>query len=330
MVLNDAPQPVEPYIFVRGNPGRKGKSVPRRFLEVLSGPNRKPFEKGSGRLDLARAIANSANPLTARVIVNRVWTWHFGAGLVTTPSDFGLRSDPPSHPELLDWLSDEFVQSGWSLKSLHRLIVLSNTYRQTSLIRPECRELDPENRLLWRFNRQRLDYEGMRDAVLLTSGAIDRKIGGPSIPINERPFSPRRTIYGFIDRQNLDPIYRTFDFAVPDATTPRRFVTTVPQQALFLMNSPFMQEQAGRLAEKVEREAVDSERSELVRRLYQRILGRSPGERELDRALRLLVESPPGHADRPAAMGTPATNSLSPVGQLAQVLLLTNEFAYID
>ena len=247
MVINDAPQPVEPHVFIRGNPGRPGKAVPRRFLRLLAEPDRRPFQKGSGRLEMARAIADPKNPLTARVLVNRAWLWHFGKGLVDTPSDFGLRSDPPSHPELLDYLASEFIASGWSLKTLHRRIMLSSTYQQRSEPRADGLERDPENRLVWRFNRQRLDFESMRDSLLAVSGVLDPAIGGPAASITEPPFSTRRTIYGFIDRQNLDGLYRTFDFAVPDATSPRRFVTTVPQQALFLMNSPFLHEQARRL-----------------------------------------------------------------------------------
>jgi hypothetical protein len=317
MVLNDVPKPVEPRIFIRGNPGRPGDVVPRRFLKVLSGPDRKPFEHGSGRLDLARSIADPSNPLTARVLVNRIWGWHFGVGLVTTPSDFGTRSDPPSHPELLDFLASELVRSGWSVKSIHRLILLSNAYRQTSDLRPDCLTADPLNRLVWRYNRQRLDFEATRDAILAVSGTLDPTMGGPSVPINEPPFPPKRTVYGFVDRQNLDPVYRTFDFASPDTTSPKRFVTTVPQQALFLMNSPFVQEQARRLAAGVEGPDASSDPAETVRRLYRRVLGRSPDEREVAMAATFL--------GRPAEPG-----SLRPVEQLAQVLLLTNEFLFVD
>ena len=244
MVMRDAPQPVEPHVFIRGNPGRPGKAIPRQFLKVLAGPERRPFAKGSGRLELAQAIVDPKNPLTARVLVNRVWQWHFGQALVTTPSDFGLRSDPPSHPELLDELAASFVDGGWSIKTLHRRIMLSSVYQQRSDPRPDCLMRDPRNQLLWRFNRQRLDFESMRDSVLAVAGTLDTAQGGPSVALNAPPFPPRRTVYGFIDRQNLDGVYRTFDFAVPDATNPKRFVTTVPQQALFLMNSPFIQEQA--------------------------------------------------------------------------------------
>jgi hypothetical protein len=327
MVMNDAPKIAEPHIFKRGNPNRHGEQVPRRFLKVLSGPDRKPFTDGSGRLELARAIVDPANPLTARVLVNRVWAWHFGSGLVDSASDFGRRSDPPSHPELLDWLADELIRSGWSMKALHRLIVLSSTYRQRSELRPDCRDRDPRNRRLWRYNRRRLDFEAMRDAVLAAAGTIDLRPGGASVMIDEPPFPTRRTLYGFIDRQNLDPVYRTFDFAVPNATTPKRFVTTVPQQALFLMNSPFLQQQARRLAAEVDREAggdaASSDPADRVRRLYRRVLGRSPADHEIEAAARFLDRQ-----SHPAAGSDPAM--LRPGEQLAQVLLLTNEFMFID
>jgi hypothetical protein len=316
MVMRDAPKPVDPHIFVRGNPGRPGKAVPRQFLEVLAGPERKPFAQGSGRLELARAIVDPTNPLSARVLVNRVWQWHFGQALVTTPSDFGLRSDPPSHPELLDDLARSFLDSGWSIKALHRRIMLSSTYQQSSDLRPDCLERDPRNRLLWRFNRQRLDFEAMRDSVLAVAGTLDPTAGGPSVALLEPPFPPRRTVYGFIDRQNLDGVYRTFDFAVPDATNPKRFVTTVPQQALFLMNSPFVQDQARKLAAAVERESSPQENQ--VRQLYRRVLGRSPEPPELALGAAFLNRK------------EPAADALSPLAQLAQVLILTNEFLFVD
>lgn len=285
MVLNDSPQPVNPNIFVRGNPGRPGKPVPRQFLEVLAGAKRTPFTNGSGRLDLAKAIIDPSNPLTARVLVNRVWMLHFGTGLVATTSDFGLRSDPPSHPELLDDLATEFVRSGWSIKSLHRRMMLSSTYQQKSENKPDYLVKDPDNRLLWRFPRRRLEFEPMRDALLAVSGRLDNTFGGRSVDLAETPFTTRRTVYGFIDRQNLDGVYRTFDFASPDATSPRRYVTTVPQQALFLMNSPFVIEQARQLATTTGEPADPETR---IRELYRRIFGRAPEQVELSRGLRFV------------------------------------------
>jgi hypothetical protein len=348
MVLYDAPQPVEPHVFVRGNPGRPGPAVPRQFLRVLAGSGRTPFQQGSGRLELAQAIADARNPLTARVLVNRVWHWHFGKGLVATPSDFGLRSDPPTHPELLDFLAGEFVADGWSIKGLHRRIMLSSTYQQRSDPQPAALERDPENRFLWRFSPQRLDFEAMRDSMLAVSGALDPAIGGRPAPITEAPFSTRRTVYGFIDRQNLDSLYRTFDFAVPDATSPRRFVTTVPQQALFLMNSPFLHEQARRLAAAIGQDATAGspaatsdppvDPADGVRRLYRRVLGRPPDPGELDLAAEFLRRQSGPTGPRLQGWkqlksgklgGSPADPPLSPWEQLAQVLLLTNEFMFM-
>ncbi|HZW35100.1 MAG TPA: PSD1 and planctomycete cytochrome C domain-containing protein [Isosphaeraceae bacterium] len=338
MVLNDAPRPVEPHVFIRGNPSRPGPAVPRRFLRVLAGPAAAPFRQGSGRLELARAIADPRNPMTARVLVNRVWHWHFGRGLVGTPSDFGLRSDPPTHPELLDFLAGEFLASGWSIKALHRRILLSATYQQRSDPRPGPIERDPENRLLWRFSPRRLDFEAMRDSLLAVSGALDPAMGGRPVMITAAPFSTRRTVYGFIDRQNLDGLYRTFDFAVPDATSPRRFVTTVPQQALFLMNSPFLHQQARRLAGAIA-PGDSADPALAVRQLYRRVLGRVPQPDEVSLALEFLRRQSDGSGRRldswkrvphgqiaKAGLDPP----MAPWEQLAQVLLLTNEFMFVE
>jgi hypothetical protein len=342
MVLEDAPAPVEPHVFLRGDPGRPGKAVPRRFLRVLTGPEATPFRKGSGRLELAEAIAAAQNPLTPRVLVNRIWQWHFGKGLVGTPSDFGTRSEPPSHPELLDYLASELVASGWSLKALHRRIMLSSTYQERSDQNPLAQARDPENRLLWRFNRQRLDFEAMHDSILAVAGALEARIGGPPGPITQPPHSKRRALYGFIDRQNLDGVYRTFDFAAPDATSPRRFVTTVPQQALFLMNSPFLHQQACRLGALLQQavpgscvaqgSADDSARR--VQSLYRRVLGRWADPEELTLAADFIrrqeASDPDGRRASKRAPAGAAEPSLEPWAQLAQVLLLTNEFMFVD
>ncbi|HJT75755.1 MAG TPA: DUF1549 and DUF1553 domain-containing protein, partial [Gemmataceae bacterium] len=316
MVLNDAPQPVQPHILLRGNPRNPGKAVPRQFLACLSGPDRKPFTQGSGRLELAEAIANPTNPLTARVLVNRVWLHHFGEGLVRTPSNFGLRGEPPTHPELLDYLAATFVEQGWSIKRLHRLILLSNTYRESSAADPRAEHLDPENRLLARRDRTRLDFEALRDALLAAGGRLDLAMGGRSVDLVNAPFSTRRSVYGFIDRQNLPGLFRAFDFASPDATSAQRHETTVPQQALFLMNSPFVVEQAKRLAARpdVIAHADDAGRIDyLYRLLYAR-----PAEPE---------EVALGERFLGAAGGG---GSLAPWEKYAQVLLLANEFAFVD
>jgi hypothetical protein len=203
--------------------------------------------EGQWPAGVGQAIASPDNPLTARVIVNRVWMYHFGAPLVRTPSDFGLRSEPPSHPELLDYLAARFIQEGWSLKKLHRLIMLSRAYQQSSEHNAKAAKEDPANQLLWRMNRKRLDFESMRDTFLALGGSVDLAQGGRPVDLTTEPFTARRTVYGFVERQNLPGLFRTFDFASPDTTSPQRFATTVPQQALFLMNSPFVVQQAGKL-----------------------------------------------------------------------------------
>ncbi len=295
-VLVDRPNPPASVVFVRGNPSLPGEAVQKHFLVALTGPEPPPFQKGSGRLELARAIADESNPLTARVIVNRVWMHHFGEGIVRTPSDFGTRGEPPTHPELLDWLARWFMENGWSIKKLHRLILTSSAYRQSSEDRPACRQVDPDNRLLWRMNRQRLDFEAMRDALLAASGRLDLSMGGPSVSITAPPFSGRRTVYGLIERQNLPSVFRVFDFASPDTTSPRRFTTTVPQQALFMMNSAFMAAQARRLADRAEMRQCRSD-VDRVRRLYRLALGRFPEEGELTEGIRFVQEAEASPAD---------------------------------
>src|SRR5207302_4061017 len=210
------------------------------------------FRHGSGRLELAEAIVRRDNPLTARVLVNRLWLHHFGAGLVRTPSDFGLRSEPPSHPELLDYLASSFMDNGWSIKKMHRLILLSQVYQQESSDRPECQSADPDNRLLWKMKRQRLDFETTRDALLAVSGRLDRHLGGPSAKEILSPQAKRRTVYAYLDRLNVPGLFRTFDFPNPDATSPQRDTTTVAPQALFMMNNPFMLECARALVRRPE------------------------------------------------------------------------------
>ena len=287
MVLEDNSSPYNPHVFVRGNPNNPGPEVPREFLAVVAGANRKPFQKGSGRLELAQAIASRDNALTARVIVNRVWLHHFGAGLVRTPSDFGLRSDAPTHPELLDYLASYFIDEGWSLKKLHRLIVLSNTYQQNSDGETHYAQIDPDNRLLWKMSRQRLDFEELRDSLLAISGKLDLTEGGHAVDIVGEPSSTRRAVYGFVERQNLPAMFRTFDFASPDTTSPQRFSTTVPQQALFLMNSPFVIQQAKNLAgrEEIKSRSLPEDR---IRRLYEVAYQREPDHDELKLALRFV------------------------------------------
>jgi hypothetical protein len=318
--LIDAPQPHNARVFLRGNPSNPGEEVPRRFLQVLAGENRKPFQQGSGRLELAQAIVRPDNPLTARVIVNRIWGHLFGTGLVRTPSDFGTRCDPPTHPELLDDLALQFVDQGWSVKKLIRRIVLSRTYRQRSEDRPDCSRVDPENCLLWKMNRRRLDFESLRDAILSVSGKMDNKVGGPSVFLTATPFTNRRTLYAFIDRQNLPGLFRTFDFASPDTHSPQRFNTTVPQQALFLMNNPFVLEQSEALVRRPEMGGVvDPQRR--IALLYQLVYARQPSADEINLGLEFVTRNSGDAAPGPQP---------SHWEGYAQVLILANEFAFVD
>jgi hypothetical protein len=312
MVLVDAEQITDPRLLIRGNPSNPGETVPRRFLKAIEGDQRQPFTKGSGRVELAQAITSPTNPLTARVLVNRVWMHHFGEPLVVSPSDFGLRTAPPSHPELLDYLAAALVEHGWSLKSLHRTILLSATYQQASGDRPECHKIDPDNRLLWRMNRRRLDLEPMRDTLLVLSSRLDSTMLGRPTNMAGDPANRRRTIYGLVDRQSLPSIFRTFDFASPDQSTERRPFTTVPQQALFGMNSAFIVQQARDLVQQV---SGDDEQK--IVGLYRHILARSPDAAELAAAREFLAAPPSG-------------SQLNGWEQLVQVLLLTNELMFIE
>ena len=312
MVLEDASTPVEPHVFRRGNPGNQGEAVPRRFLKVIAGESREPFRDGSGRLEMARAIASPENPLTARVLVNRVWMHHFGQPIVATPSDFGLRSDPPTHPELLDHLARAFMADGWSLKRLHKRLMLTAAYAQASDDRPEARAIDPENSLLWRMNRARLDFESTRDAMLKVSGRLDDAIGGPPAPDLLAPSMNRRTLYGKIDRLRLPGLYRAFDYPDTNATNARRDRTTVAPQALFLMNHPFAIDSAHAVLERPE-VAAEVDLLPRVQRLYRLLYNREPTAREAAIASTFLEG-----ADRSAW------------DRYVQGLLITNEFVFVD
>ena len=317
MAMVDKPTPVNSHVFLRGNPGNVGAEVPRRFLEVLGSGGGVAFTNGSGRLELARAIASADNPLTARVYVNRVWQQHFGAGLVGTAGDFGVRTEAPLHRELLDYLAAAFMENGWSTKKLHRLIVMSATYQQSSDSTPKSLAADPENHLLQHMNRRRLDFESLRDTLLAVSGQLDLKIGGLPVDLTTEPFPTRRTVYGLIDRQNLPGVFRTFDFANPDTSNQGRFQTSVPQQALFLMNSPFVIEQARNLLkrEAVVRAKSASEKIQVMHRLV--------WQRQADRGELSLAE-------KFIALPPPAAAMLSPLEKYAQVLLLSNELLFVD
>jgi cytochrome c553 len=279
MVLADTDPLFDPYIFLRGKAGQKGEKIPRRFLAVLSKETRTPFDRGSGRLNLARSIASNENPLTARVFVNRVWMHHFGQALVGTPSDFGYQGSRPTHPELLDHLAFTFMEDGWSLKALHKRIMLSSTYLQSSAQSAEATAVDPENELLWRYKRHRLDFEAMHDSLLAVSGNLDRKIGGRSENMVDPPFSNRRAVYAEIDRQNLPTLFSTFDFPTPNAHSDRRFQTTVPQQSLYMMNNGFVTEQARKIAQVSANATLSSKKR--IQAIYRKVLARKASKHEV-------------------------------------------------
>lgn len=313
MVLRDNAKPHEPVVFLRGNPHQRGPKAARQFLRFLA-PEQQPFSQGSGRLELARQITRPDNPLTARVYVNRVWDYLLGQPLVPTTSDFGLRSEPPLYPELLDALAAGFIQDGWSTKRLIRRIMLTQAYQRRAEADPATHAADPDGRLLTRQLRRRLDFEALRDSLLFVAGQLDDALGGPAIDLFRPPYSRRRTVYAFIDRQNLPGVFRTFDFAIPDTHAPRRFTTTVPQQALFLMNSPLVHEQAKHLAARLDAGADAATR---IRQLYRLVLARDPTPGEVLLAQGFLT----------GGEGPPSPDSWE---QLAQTLLMSNEFLHVD
>ena len=319
MVLFDSPVAHQPRVFRRGNPNRLGEAVPRRFLSAVP-PHQQPLTQGSGRLQLAEAIVQRTNPLTARVLVNRVWMYHFGRGLVETPSDFGLRSDPPSHPELLDYLASEFIDSGWSIKRLHRLIMTSAVYQQaSSSARETARErdsqrIDPRNRLLWKMNRRRLEFEALRDALLDVAGRLETTMyGEPGDQHATDGKDFRRSIYGFVDRMNVSSLLTTFDFPNPATSSPRRLATTVPTQALYFMNNAFTRSIAKQAMQRPDLVGLRNPRARL-QRIYLLFFGRPPTEQELELAEAFVGDEP----------------ALRDWTVFAHALLMTNEFAFVD
>ena len=304
MVLTDKDRPADSFVMIRGEPANRGPVVPRKFIDILSHGKAEPFKNGSGRLDLAKAVASKDNPLTARVFVNRAWLWHFGDALVRTPGDFGLRSEPPPNPELLDYLAWRFMEDGWSIKQLHRAIMLSSTWQQSTLNNERNAQIDPGNALFWRQNLQRLDFESLRDTLLVLSGKQDfSKRGGP--PVNMVQTSPRRTVYGLIDRAKMPDAYRIFDFANPDMTSPMRMLTTVPLQALYMMNNTFVIEQARAMVDREELKARTTDESK-VDYLYQLAFQRMPSDDERQIALEFLHEETSA-----SETGKPATPDVS-------------------
>ncbi|MGN6546597.1 MAG: PSD1 and planctomycete cytochrome C domain-containing protein, partial [Aureliella sp.] len=288
--LTDAEKPRESFILIRGAAGNRGAKVPRRFVSFLA-PEAKPFEDGSGRAELAAKITSPDNPLTARVFVNRVWMRLMGSSLVDSPSDFGARCPAPKLQPVLDDLALDFIQADWSIKALVRSIVLSAAYQQQSVSRQAAAAVDPENSLYWRMNRRRLDFEALRDSALQVAGQLDARVGGASEKIHEAPYSRRRTVYAYIDRQNLPGVFRNFDVASPDSHSPQRLQTTVPQQGLYLLNSGFVAELAQTLGTAVGKQGRFPSDEARVTALFRQILGRSPDAVEIEAALQFVQQA---------------------------------------
>jgi hypothetical protein len=247
---------------------------------------------------------------------------HFGEPLTPSTTDFGTRSEPPLHGQLLDWLASDFIASGWSMKQLHRTIVLSAAYQQSSATsNPKAQKTDPDNRLLWHYPRRRLDWESMRDTLLTVSGRLDPSLGGRPVDVAGDPLNRRRTLYGLVDRQNLPASFRAFDFAIPDQCSERRPKTTVPQQALFALNSPFVMEQARALMNLPDIQSQPGP-EETIDALFRRVLGRHAREPEIHSAVRFVREASAAASDNKTAP--------SAWEQLAQVLLASNEAVFLD
>ena len=310
MVLLDSNELYEPNIFIRGQPNRIGDKVPRQFLKVLDS-NRQSFLKGSGRLELAKSIASNTNPLTSRVFVNQVWAHHFGNGLVGTLGDFGVRGDLPTHPELLDWLAMNFMENNWSIKKLHKVIVTSNTYKQSSNDREDCLKVDPENKLLWKQNRRRLDFESLHDSVLSVSGNLDLTVGGPSVSFFTG--KNRRAVYGYIDRLDFPSLLATFDIPNPASSSVERTSTTVAPQALYLMNGPFVREAAKKVLNLNTIKEIKST-DQKADAIMLAVLGRKPTAKEKFQMINFVM----GPNENEAWL------------DLTHGLFLTNEFAFVD
>jgi mono/diheme cytochrome c family protein len=322
--LTESSRPTDMPVLIRGNADTPGPNVGRRFLSVLI-RDRTAFKHGSGRLELAHAIASADNPLTARVMVNRIWQHHFGRGLVASCSNFGTLGDRPSHPELLDWLAHRFVESGWSIKTIHRAIMLSAVYQQSSGFSSQGFARDPGNTLLWRMNRRRLDVEAWRDAMLAVSGRLDKAVGGPSVGL-DAPSNHRRTLYAAISRHDLSWMLRLFDFPDPNITSDARVETTVPLQQLFVLNSEFMVASAQAVAARLPAVSHASESNrESIRRAYLLLYGRTVTDRELKLGLAYL-----GATESAAAGALAPASSIGRWQRYTQALLAANEFLYID
>jgi cytochrome c553 len=360
MSVMDRATPRDAAVLVRGEPQNRGAIVPRQFPAILTTGERKPFTDGSGRLEMAKLVASRDNPLTARVIVNRVWQWHFGQAIVRTVSDFGTRSEPPTHPEMLDYLATWLMDNGWSLKKLNKFIVMSATYQQDSRANPEAMKSDPTNQWLWRTNIQRLDFEQVRDSLLTFGSKLDLTMGGQPYALTAgngsgrgkyggadldsmKGSTNRRTVYAFIDRSALPEMFNTFDFANPDMSTGERIMTTVPQQALFMMNSPFLVDQVKNILARPDIAAAKTD-AEKVRLIFRTLFQRAPSAAELKLAEQFLtteVPEPKTSETSPVAIGQTdgkdakktSTSKMTPLNQwerYTQVVLLTNELIFVN
>jgi cytochrome c553 len=299
-------------IHIRGSYSRLGDMVPRRFPRILAGDQQAPIREGSGRLQLARWLVSPEHPLTARVMVNRLWQHHFGLGIVRTPSDFGKQGERPTHPELLDYLARRFVESGWSIKAMHRLIMLSAAYQQSSEPFSETRIADPDNRLFGHMNRQRLEAEIIRDNLLAVGGQLDFTMGGKATPDFN---SSRRSLYQMTVRSDRTGFGPLFDMADSTAPVPTRAVTTVAPQALFLLNHPFVMKQKAALAQRILQDERIHDHQARIEKVYVLLYGRLPTEEELGIGLDFLTRQGPT---------TDVWESY------CEILLCANEFIYVD
>ena len=322
---------VDQHVFIRGNHNNLGEAVPKQFPVILAGDDQQPVTRGSGRLELAKWLAKPDHPLTSRVIVNRIWHWHFGQGLVRTPNNFGLMGESPTHPELLDYLARSFVANGWSLKAMHRLIMLSSTYQMQSHVSDEAWTKDSGNRLWSRFNRRRLAVEEMRDSLLALDGSLDLTMGGAltesldSYGFENAYLHPddtqRRTVYLPIYRNKMPTLLTLFDFADPSASIADRAKTNIAPQGLYFMNSDFVHERARALAGHVLQ--VDAPRdSDRVEKAYWIALTRKPKPQEVDEALDYIAEYPvPDDKSDPR---------LERWQSFCRLLLGSNEYSYVN
>ncbi len=301
MVVQDSEAPKDSYVFKRGDKNNKGEIVPRQFLDILSKEGeRKPYVDGSGRYEFAQSIATKENTITARVAVNRTWMKHFIEGFVITADDLGNMSEKPSHPELLDYLANDFMANGWTMKRLHRMIVMSNVYRLDSdptanplVVKKgpvDPLKIDAGNRLLWRGNLRRLDFESIRDSMILLTGKLNPLVGGQPANITDEPFSYRRSLYGYVDRRRLSDTLSQFDYGDPDQPNSKRNSTIVPQQALFFMNNPLSVEVARAVAARKDVANALSEDQRIVA-MFRSMFQRRPSTNEIRVAQEFLTKA---------------------------------------